>query len=88
MDETFSWQKSYQEAMLELNLPELPAKIRRAVTELREREKELLLKREAASLAEWQAISDALNNLSAIARSELASDCEPRQRNGDRQGAL
>lgn len=72
MSTNFSWHQSYQEAMLELNLAELPGKIRRAVQELQQRSGELLYARDPESGKEWQAICDALTNLSVIQRYELS----------------
>jgi hypothetical protein len=69
----YSWQRSYQDAMLELNPAELGAKVRRAVSELQLRSSELLLSREGEAFREWQAITDALNNLRAIEKFELNS---------------
>lgn len=76
MSELYAWHRSYQDAMLELNVSEMPAKFKRAASELRERAQELMFARDAASILEFQAIGDALNNLSAIERSELAPGLE------------
>lgn len=67
----YSWQRSYQDAMLELNPAELGAKVRRAVSELQLRSSELQLSHEGEAFREWQAIADALNNLRAIEKFEL-----------------
>ncbi len=70
MTQTFPWQRSYQDAMLELNPAELPGKLKIAVAELQERIRELFA-RDSRSSVEWQAIADARNNLSAIEKYEL-----------------
>jgi hypothetical protein len=76
MAKTFPWEHSYQDAMLELNPAELPGKVKRAVCELAARSRELLLVQDAASIAEWQAIADALHDLSVIEKHELTSSAE------------
>jgi hypothetical protein len=80
MQHEFSWQRSYQDAMLELNPVELGAKVRRAVSELQLRSSELQLSREGEAFREWQAIADALNNLRAIEKFELNSVGEKNSR--------
>ena len=76
MKTIYSWQHSYQDALLELNPAELPAKIRRAVSELEARRSELMFAQDTESLAERQAVVDALNGLGAISRFELSVPCE------------
>ncbi|MFZ3340902.1 MAG: hypothetical protein WA213_08475 [Terriglobales bacterium] len=76
MEEIYSWQQSYHDALLELNPAELRVKIIRAVSELERRNRELLSAQEAESLAERQAIVDALNGLGAIERFELLAPFE------------
>lgn len=83
MRSTFSWHASYEAAMLELNPVELPAKVMRAVDELKQRSQELAFNRDANSANEWQALADALNNLSAIQKWELSPSLE--ERNESRQ---
>ncbi len=73
MTQTFPWQRSYQDAMLELDPVELRAKVQLALSELQERSRELLAARDSESSVEWQAIADARSNLSVIQRHELAS---------------
>jgi len=68
-----AWRKSYRSAMIELNPAALPAKVTLAVRELAARSQQLLPARDPASLAEWQAIADALNNLSLIDKHESTS---------------
>lgn len=79
MTQTFPWQRSYQDAMLELNPVELPVKFRIAVSELQQRSRELLLARDSKASVEWQAIADARNNLSAIEKYELCAAAETGQ---------
>jgi len=67
----YSWQPCYQDALLELDPAELPAKIARARSELEKRSRELIFVQEPASVAERQAVTDALNGLGAIQRLEL-----------------
>ena len=76
MTKAFSWQPSYQDALLELNPAELRTKIRRAILELETRSRELAFVQGAESAAERQAIADALNGLGAIERFELTVPCE------------
>ena len=76
-EKIYSWQQSYQDALLELNPPELRAKISRAVSELEKRRRELIFTQDRESLAESQAIIDALNGLGAIERFELSIPFEP-----------
>lgn len=78
MKKIYSWQQPYQDALLELNPPELRAKISRAVSELEKRRRELIFARDKESLVESQAIIDALNGLGAIERFELSVPFEPR----------
>lgn len=91
MEIKYGWQRSYTEAMLELNPSELPAKVRLAYEELHRRSKELMFARDAESMTEWQALADALNNLTAIQKHELGTtkeaDTHERQ-NSISQGAL
>jgi hypothetical protein len=77
MKKIYSWQHPYQDALLELNPPELRAKIGRAVSELEKRRQELMFARDKESLVERQAIIDALNGLGAIERFELRMPFEP-----------
>lgn len=77
MKKSYSWQQSYQDALLELNPAELRAKLSRAVSELEKRRLELMVAQDKESLAERQAITDALNGLGAISRFELTVPCEP-----------
>ena len=72
----YSWQKLYQEAMLELNDAELRDKLNRAVSELRERGRQLVFAQGEESRKERQAITDALNGLSAIAGEDLPASSE------------
>lgn len=91
MSNMFAWQRSYRDAMLELDPSEMPAKLKLAASELRERSKELMFARDAAFLMEWQAIADALNNLSVIERYELSTGFESSRSNlgnAGQQGAL
>ena len=87
MSNMYAWQRSYQDAMLELDPSEMPAKLKRAASELQERAEELMSARDATSILEWQAIGDALNNLRVIERHELSIEFESLQ-NAGRQGAL
>lgn len=87
MSNTFAWQRSYWEAMLELDPSKMPAKLKRVASELQERAKELMIARDAASITESQAIVDALNNLRAIERQELRAGFESLQ-NAGQQGGL
>lgn len=82
MTKAFSWQQSYQDALLELNPAELRIKIRRAILELEKRSRELALVQGAESGAERQAIADALNGLGAIEKFELTVPCESVSPNG------
>jgi hypothetical protein len=77
MKQVYSWQQAYQDALLELNQTELRTKVARAVSELEKRRQELMFAQDKASLAERQAIIDALNGLGAIQRFELSVPCEP-----------
>ena len=88
MSELFSWQQSYQAAMLELNLAELRVKLKDAIFALQERGRELMFARDAESAVEWQAIADALNNLSVIERYELSSPEISGRNDAAQQGAL
>jgi hypothetical protein len=72
----YAWRKSYRSAMMELNPAELPAKVKLAVRELAARSQELLPARDPASIAEWQAIADALHNLSLIDKQESTSSSD------------
>ena len=67
----FSWQGSYQDALLELDPAELCRKVARAVSELEKRSQELMFTNDAESFKERQAIADALNGLGDIQRHEL-----------------
>lgn len=71
MTNFYPWQQSYQEALLELNPAELRANIGRAVSELENRIRELMSNQDVETVAERQAIRDALNGLRAVERSEL-----------------
>lgn len=71
MAKLYSWQLSYQDALLELNPEELRTKIDRAISELEMRSRELMFSQDAGSFTERQAIVDALNGLHAIQRHEL-----------------
>lgn len=71
MTTLYSWQPCYQDALLELDPAELPAKIARARSELEKRSRELIFVQDPASVAERQAVTDALNGLGAIQRLEL-----------------
>jgi len=77
MKKIYSWQRSYQDALLELNQTELRAKIARAVSELEKRRLDLKSAQDNESLAERQAIVDALNGLGAIQRFELNVPLDP-----------
>jgi hypothetical protein len=77
MKGSYSWQQSYQDALLELNSAELHAKISQAVSELEKRIRELTFVQDVESIAERQAIADALHGLDAIRRFELAAPSEP-----------
>ena len=76
MTTVFSWQQFYLDALLELNLAELRTKVRRAVSELEKRRRELALVQGPESAAERQAIADALHGLGAIERFELTAPFE------------
>ena len=76
MTNLYSWQQSYQDALLELNPAELRAKIGHAVSELESRIRELMSHQDAETVAERQAIRDALNGLHALERSELTMPFE------------
>ena len=71
MTKAFSWQQSYQDALLEMDLAVMRTKLSRALSELENRNRELMLAQDAESVTERQAITDALNGLRAIERSEL-----------------
>ena len=77
MKRDYCWQQSYQDALLELNHVDLRAKISHAVSELEKRIRELRLVQDVESIAERQAIADALHGLDAIRRFELAVPSEP-----------
>jgi hypothetical protein len=77
MKKVYFWQQSYQDALLELNPAALRAKIARVVSELEKRKRELMLAQDKESLAERQAIVDALNGLGAIERFELTVPLDP-----------
>jgi hypothetical protein len=76
MTKAFSWQQSYQDALLEMDLAVMRTKLRRALSELENRNKELMFAQDAESITERQAITDALNGLRAIERSELTVPLE------------
>jgi hypothetical protein len=91
MEIKYAWQSRYADAMLELNPSELAAKVKLANEELYRRSKELMFARDAESMAEWQALADALNNLTAIQKHELGAtkEADNRQRqNSISQGTL
>jgi hypothetical protein len=91
MEIKYAWQRPYVEAMLELNPSELPGKVDFAKEELHRRSEELMFARDAESMAEWQAVADALNNLTAIQKHELKTTRERETRgvrNSTAQGAL
>ena len=71
MTNLYSWQQSYQDALLELNPAQLPVNIDRAVSELEQRIRELMSVQDVESIAERQAIVDALRGLDTIKRFEL-----------------
>lgn len=77
MKKVYAWQQSYQDALLELNPAELAEKMRRAVSELEKRRAELMFAQNSESLAERQAVIDALNGLGAISRFELSVPLDP-----------
>jgi hypothetical protein len=77
MKRIYSWQPTYQDALLELNPAALRVKIARAISELEKRKRELMLAQDKKSLAERQAIVDALNGLGAIERFELTVALDP-----------
>jgi|SRR5271166_574045 len=76
MTRVYSWQQSYQDAMLELNREALRTKIVHAVSGLEKRMRELMSQQDAESVAERHAIVDALNGLGAIQRLELRAPSE------------
>ncbi|MGA9473901.1 MAG: hypothetical protein WBV36_15650 [Terriglobales bacterium] len=76
MTTLYSWQPCYQDALLELDPAALPAKIARARSELEKRSRELIFAQDPASVAERQAVTDALNGLGAIQRLELIAPFE------------
>jgi hypothetical protein len=77
MTKIFTWQQSYQDALLELDPVEIRTKISRAFAELEQRNRELMFRRDAEALAETQAIADARNGLRAIEKAELTMPFEP-----------
>ena len=76
MTKLFPWQRSYRDALLELNPVELRVKINRAVSELQNRSRELMFAQDVQSLIERQAVMDALNGLDSIERYELTAPFE------------
>jgi|HubBroStandDraft_5_1064220.scaffolds.fasta_scaffold2176211_1 hypothetical protein len=76
MMKVFTWQQSYQDALLEMDPVEFRTKITRAFAELEERNRELMFSRDAESLSELQAIADACNGLRAIEKTELTMPIE------------
>jgi hypothetical protein len=76
MTKIFTWQQSYQEALLELDPVEMRTKISRAFAELEQRNRELMFRRDAESRGEMQAIADACNGLCAIEKTELTMPIE------------
>jgi hypothetical protein len=86
MEIKYPWQRSYTEAMLELNPSELPAKVKLAYEDLHRRNKELMFARDAESMTEWQALADAINNLTAIQKHELGATKEADNR--ERQNSI
>jgi hypothetical protein len=76
MMKVFTWQQSYQDALLEMDPVEFRTKTRRALAELEQRNGELMFSRDAESLSELQAIVDACNGLRAIEKTELTMPVE------------
>lgn len=72
----FTWRQSYQDALLETDPAEMRTKLSRAFTELEQRNRELMFRRDAESLSEMQAIADACNGLRAIEKTELTLPVE------------
>jgi hypothetical protein len=72
MAKVYTWQRSYQDALLELDPAELHTKIGLAVSDLEKRNRELMLSQDAEAFSERQAIADALNGLDSIRKHELA----------------
>jgi hypothetical protein len=76
MTKIFTWQPSYQDALLETDPLEMRTKLSRAFAELEQRNRELMFSRDAESLDERQAIADACNGLRSIEKTELTVPVE------------
>jgi hypothetical protein len=76
MTRIFTWQKSYQDALLEMGPVEMRTKITRVSAELEQRTQELMFRRDAESRIELQAVADACNGLRALEKTELTVPVE------------
>ncbi|MGA9356052.1 MAG: hypothetical protein WBV46_20360 [Terriglobales bacterium] len=76
MTKIYAWQRSYQDALLEMDPTQMRTKLSRAFAELEQRNRKLMFQRDAESLREMQAIADACNGLRAVEKSELTVPVE------------